>query len=325
MTENKIIPPLSDTMMSKIFEDMETSLAAKSLINAILEDAGRKPLDLITDLRCQETYPGRANGGRSCRLDITAESDGHKVNLEIQRATDIDMIDRSFFYGSAMLHSSMNTAEDFSQIPRFTLINIMDFKPLRENHPDFHQPIKLMYEKGEREIASDIFSMHNLELRKFNEVPFDKENALHRWIYFFKEGYLKPESTVTKEVIDMDAGLRQFSDKYGVNHQDTHLLEKYAQERMAELEYNTDMKRSRNEGIAEGIKEGEIKGRSEGRNEALKIAIKANVPVTALMVMRQQMGISNEEYEKLVDEVKHERSEKAPTKNKTKSKGDAEL
>lgn len=327
MTENRIIPPLSDTMMSKIFEDMGTSLAAQSLINAILEDAGRKPLDIITDLRCQETYPGRANGGRSCRLDITAETNGHKVNIEVQRSTDNDMIDRSVFYGCAMLHESLNKAESYSQIPRFTLVNLIDFKAIRDSHPDFHQPIKLMYEKGNREIASDIITIHNLELLKFNEIPFDKENALHRWIYYLKEGYLQPESTATKEVINMDAGIRQFAEKYNINHQDPHLIEKYTQERMAELDYATDMMNAEQKGIAigeaKGIKKGLEKGITEGKIEMLKLAIRVKTPVAVLMAMQKQAGISNDEYEKILNEVKNEHSK--PTKDKIKSKNDTEL
>ncbi|MCL2159279.1 MAG: hypothetical protein FWH48_07730, partial [Oscillospiraceae bacterium] len=58
MKKTKIIPPLHDVMVAKIFENMGSATAALSLINAVLEDVGKAPLDRITALRCEETLPG---------------------------------------------------------------------------------------------------------------------------------------------------------------------------------------------------------------------------------------------------------------------------
>ena len=104
MKKLEIIPPLHNVIVAKVFENMETALAALSLINAVLNDAMRTPIDEINSLRCEETLPGASFKGRGCRLDVMAKAKGKLVNIEVQRETFEDMIDRSFFHACALSH-----------------------------------------------------------------------------------------------------------------------------------------------------------------------------------------------------------------------------
>ena len=228
-----VIPPLHDVMLSTIFENMETAEAAKSLVNAVFSDADRETVDQITSLRCQSTYMGQYVKGRSCRLDVTAKAHGNMVNIEVHRFHRQSIIDRSLFYGSAILHESLRRSEKFSAMPIVSLINIFEKQIVRPSHPDYHQPVQLTYVKGDREAASQKFFMSNLELEKFDQDAFDIENALERWMFFFKAGYRMPEAKITKEVLSMDAGLQQFAAKYNISMLDPDLQMRYLQFHMA--------------------------------------------------------------------------------------------
>ena len=58
MKKMEIISPLHYVIVAKVFVNMESAPAALSLINAVLNDAMRMPIDEINSLRCEETLPG---------------------------------------------------------------------------------------------------------------------------------------------------------------------------------------------------------------------------------------------------------------------------
>ena len=333
MEKIEIIPPLHDVMIGKIFEDMGTAPAALSLINAVLKDSERAPLDKITALRCEETIPGASVIGRGCRLDVVAETKGKIVNIEVQRKNYEDMIDRSFFQACAILHRSLSVGQKYSEMPRLTMINILDFKPLRAGHAEFHQPIALTYLKGERELASDAIYIHNIELKKFRRLKYDKNNPLHRWLHVMSKGYetiTKPEKEVLTveqaelmEIISMDPGLKLFVEKYRMSLRDPEVQRKYTQYRLAELDYNSDMDMARTEGIEIGMEKGLESGEQKGLEKMLRFAIKQkNIPSTNLWMMAQQAGISNERYEQI---RKEELTKTSKPKQKTKKKPESEI
>jgi predicted transposase/invertase (TIGR01784 family) len=251
MGKIKIIPPLHNIMVAKLFENMGSAPSALSLINAVLTDAGRVPLDKITGLRCEETLPGASFKGRSCRLDVIAEANGKRINVEVQRESCPDMVDRSFFHACAIMHPAIEKSQDFKELPRLTMINLLDFKPLRSSHPDFHQPVSLMYVKGKPETASDVLYMHNIELRKFRKIKYDKENPLHRWLHFLVKGYATINEIETKEMIKMDRGLQAFAEKYNLSLQDPLIQDKYTHHRLAELDYQTNINTAHEKGAEE--------------------------------------------------------------------------
>jgi predicted transposase/invertase (TIGR01784 family) len=298
MDKINIIPPLHDVMVAKIFENMASAPAALSLINAVLADAGSEPLEEITSLRCEETLPGATLSGRGCRLDVVAKSKNKLVNLEVQRETYPDMIDRSIFHAGATWHNSLETAQRYSELPRMIMINLLDFKPLRPKHPDFHQPMGIVYLKGERETASDILYIHNIELQKFRQMTrkgYNKSDPLERWLYFLIKGYQTINETETKEVLGMDRGLQQFAEKYNLSLQDPLIQEKYTHHRFAELDYNSNMEFAEEKGI--------LKGKIEGMEEMIRLALHRKVMSSAaLMIMAEEAGISRERYNQIYQE-----------------------
>ena len=287
-----IIPPLHNVMISKIFENMEAAEAAKSLINAVFSDAGRELVEEITSLRCEDTYMGRNVKGRSCRLDVIAKTRIQIINVEVLRYNEKHMIDRSLFYGGAIVHDSLRQSQHFSELPVVSLINLLEKQILRPSHPDYHQPILLTYAKGEHEAASSKLFIHNLEMAKFDENFFDKGHALSRWMYFLKAGYNFPEAALTREVLRMDAGLLQFAEKYNVSMQDPSVQMRYTQFHLAEMDYNTDMYESREKGRAEG--------REEAAVESLQYMKRMGMPDPALHNYAREHGISAEQFQQII-------------------------
>ncbi len=82
------LDPLSDVVFSKMFEDMESAVALKEIINAILTDAGDDPIDAITDIKSQYVYIGKQIGSKGGRLDVKALSFPYPVISKI-RSTNV--------------------------------------------------------------------------------------------------------------------------------------------------------------------------------------------------------------------------------------------
>ena len=130
--------------------------------------------------------------------------------------------------------------------------------------------------------------MHCLELAKFNESAFDKENALARWMYFFKVGYSMPDATLTREVLSMDTGLQQFAEKYNISMQDPHLQLRYTQFHLAEMDYNTD------------IHDAMEKGRMKAVLESLQYMQKMGMPSPALREYAKENGIDEDQLRSII-------------------------
>ncbi|MCL2159868.1 MAG: Rpn family recombination-promoting nuclease/putative transposase, partial [Oscillospiraceae bacterium] len=144
-----------------------------------------------------------------------------------------------------------------------------------------------IYEKGELELASSILCIHNIELRKFKRMKYDKQNPLHRWLHILSRGYKTINEIETKEVIGMDAGLQQFVDKYSLSLQDPQIQAKYTQHRLAELDYNSSIDTAHEKGM----------------EKMLRILMKQkNLSSAELQMMAQQAGISDERYEQIYNE-----------------------
>jgi predicted transposase/invertase (TIGR01784 family) len=260
------VPPLHDLMLSKIFENMETALAVKSFLNAVLEDAHRELIDEITDLRSQQTFMGPSVKSRTCRVDVFATSEKHLTNVESYRYPEHFMIDRSVFYGAAMFQASLRRAQKYEELPILTLVNILDKQILRPSHPDYHQPVQLTYTKGEHEVATDKIFIHNLQLAKFDINGFNKDKAIDRWMYYLKIGYMMPESPATREVLQMDVGLQQFADKYHLSLQDPDFILRYTQIHLAEMDYNSAIYNAE----SRGVKKERAKANAELKEERAK-------------------------------------------------------
>ena len=93
----------------------------------------------------------------------------------------------------------------------------------------------------------------------------------------------------------MDAGLQQFAEKYNLSLQDPNIQEKYIHNRLAELDYQTNMNIYREEGMEKGI--------DEGMEKMLRIFInEKNIPIAQLKSMAHKAGFSETRFEQIYHE-----------------------
>ena len=167
LTNEKRLDPLSDPVFSCMFADDSTTVSMLEIINAVLVDAGDEPIQRIIQMNSQYDLIAENIGKKNGRLDVRAVAeDGELFDIEVQLRTMNAMNDRAWFYGSRLMSDSFHEGEDYDNVPRVRVINLLDFV-LRDTNEDFLQPIGVMYKKPPVEIASDAFRIYNIELPKF--------------------------------------------------------------------------------------------------------------------------------------------------------------
>ena len=281
--------PLNNFMFAASFQSADATTSAMSLINAVLLNAGRSPLEIIDELNCEQVLLGDGRKLRGCRLDLAVREGNHHFNLEAQLASLQHMADRMVFNSNRILSHNTFSGTKYENLPNITVISIMNFS-FRDYHPDYHQPFGLFYEK-DPERVTDKFDYHMLEMPKFRHLKLDITNPLHRWLYYLDSGYKEPENPIIKEAFQMDQGLYQFALQYQHNVSDPRTLDAYycyMMECMDELDRIDTAE-------AKGRAEGHIEGRVEGQAAIIRAMMKA----MSIADISKVTGLTHEEIEHL--------------------------
>ena len=192
-------------------------------------------------------------------------------------------------------------------MPRVIIINILHFN-LRENHPDFHQPVELAYRElkadGTYEIATDRLTIHNIEVKKYVSSIFpdlktklytSETPSLYYWLWAMCEADSENKSirevvttnTALKQFAEEDIGFRQYTERYETINDDIQVRRMYNiwTEGMSALE------QVRIEGQDEGIKIGREEGRLEGRLEGHEEGRAESLVEVAMNALKQGLTV----------------------------------
>ena len=120
-----ILKPLSpklDIIFKKIFSENKDLL--KSLLSAMLDT----PIEQMGEVLVLngELMPNDIDGKVS-RLDLSAEFNKVKVNIEIQIKQQNDYVDRSLYYWAKMYVSDLKSGLSYAKLKKTISINILDF------------------------------------------------------------------------------------------------------------------------------------------------------------------------------------------------------
>ncbi|GHV07431.1 hypothetical protein FACS1894217_08280 [Clostridia bacterium] len=261
------LPPLADPVISMIFKNEDVSgLAMLELVNAVLADSGDKPISQIINVTPQPFYPDAQS--RSYRVDVTAKTDDNElIILEVQLSSLLVTNERALIYSEQSLADNALKGDTWKDIdksmPRVVFINLLDFD-MRKNGRNFHQVAELTYREEPRELASERFGIHNLELKKYRKIQPDFSNSLHCWLTAICRSQDTNKSL--KEVVDMEAALRdyaavnpgfsQFVDRYELASADNEtrkMFRKWEHEQsLAAMERQMVRRQGRSEGLREG-------------------------------------------------------------------------
>jgi predicted transposase/invertase (TIGR01784 family) len=116
--------------------------------------------------------------GKHCRLDLNLVVDDDIVDVEIQLRDEGNYKERSVYYLACLHAGTLNKGQDYREVPRSILVNILDFNLFECDGP--HSEFALL-ERSRTELLSDIMTMHFFELRKFKGAP-DRSDLLGLWM-----------------------------------------------------------------------------------------------------------------------------------------------
>ena len=244
---NKRYNPMNDVLFKFIFGRDERKSITIELLNAILNRTGEQAIKDI-QFKNSEIVPFYEDD-KLTRLDIFCITENEtKIDVEVQLINKKDMERRSLFYWSQMYLMGLNKGDDYITLnPAFT-INILGHKIFPG------EPLHSMYsiyniETGRR--LNEDMELHFIEVPKFKKKPVGEMTRMERWMAYFSN---KLDNTEMEELIMSDAAIKNAVNDTGIFMQDMEERLRYINRQMAIMDYNTDMRVSREEGRAEGAR-----------------------------------------------------------------------
>lgn len=115
---------------------------------------------------------------------------------------------------------------------------------------DFHTVFHLWEDSHKDCLLTDALEIHFIDVKKFNALPEKdiKNDSLHRWLTFFDQSI---SDDLLKGLIDMDAAIYKANEKMIFLANDKEVLRLYNMREMAQIDYNSGMKKAGDEGKAE--------------------------------------------------------------------------
>lgn len=233
--------------------------------------------------------PKDIKDGRSCRLDIKAETDnGTKINIEIQCSDEGSVVKRSLYYSSKIIATDLKESEDFELIPNVISIFITNYKETERISPiSIAQPSYLPTETDPFEVATDMMTHVLIELPKVNEKRVEKSDSLSVWLAFIKN-----PDIISKDVLETYPEVNEAMDT----------LSYLSQDREVRLQYEALIKTREDEAnrIAYAKRKSEEKGFKKGAmNKAKETAVNAlNMGLSVEQVCKIT-GLTEEEIQEL--------------------------
>ena len=270
------LKPTNDYIFKKIFGSNKNALLLKDLLQSILTDIKISKVVIDKDVSLERQQITNKLG----ILDVVATLDDNtKVNIEMQVKGHENTVDRSVFYETGLFHESLNSGEDYLEIPKVISIWITDFDVFDEG--PFHERARLKRDY-ENIILTDKVEIHYIQLPKFRKkykrVSNKLTDKLEDWLTFIENE-------------DVEA-IRMIDNKYIQQAEDEfeYLTGDAAERRLAQLREKAirdeaaNLKCARRNGIEEGIQQGIEKQKIETAKKMLaeKIDIELIMKITDL-------------------------------------------
>ena len=278
---NKIYNPMNDVLFKFIFGKDERKNITIDLLNAILNRTGKQAIKDI-QFKNSEIVPYYEDD-KLTRLDIFCiTEDETKIDVEVQLINKKDMERRSLFYWSQMYLMGLNKGDDYITLNPAITINILGHK-IFPNEP-LHSMYSIYNIETGRRLNEDL-ELHFLEIPKFQKKPIGEMTRMERWLAYFSnkldteemEELVMSDATIKKAVNDTDIFMMDFEERL-----------KYINRQMAIMDYNTDMRVSREE------------GREEMANNIALAMLKKNEPIEKIA---EYTGLTTEHIQELAKEI----------------------
>ena len=249
------LKPLNDFIFGKTFGEKGDEEQLLSLLNAILEKTGRSRLTEIEIVE-NRTFTAEVIGDKTSILDICALTvERTRINIEVQLRNYGNMDRRSLFYWCREFAGGLDRGDDYSRLANVIAINIVNFEAVKTE--DFHTVFHLWEDTHRDCLLTDALEIHFIDVKKFNALPGKdiRNNSLHRWLSFFDQNI---SEDLLKELVEMDTAIQKANEKMTFLSNDKEVLRLYHMREMAQIDFDSGMKRARDEGKREGIEEGKL-------------------------------------------------------------------
>lgn len=166
------VPVVSDGCFRSFFHN-------EKILKLFLTDLLNIPINhlIYLDTTMQKEY----DNNKESRLDVIAElNDGTKINIEMQKSKNGDMLKRSIYYLSKMITRSFEEGENYDNLTKHIAINILDYKD--ENYKTIKNCYKLINTNNKKDV-SDILQIYMIALKEEGNIS----KKLREWIEILKE------------------------------------------------------------------------------------------------------------------------------------------
>ena len=277
----ELLKPTNDYVFKRIFGQNKNSDLLKDLLQAILPNWNIQSVKPKQEVQLETDFIT----DKICRLDILATlNDGTNVDIEMQMANCNDTEARALFYTTREYHHSLQTGEQYIEIPKSIGIWISKFNVFKDDGP-FHEIVRLKRDY-ENTIFTDKMEIHFLQLPKFKKKCKRISNKLEEWLTFISFENVEELKMIENEKIKKAEEELEYLSGDEAERRIAWLRE------TAELDRKFAMTAARDQGKAEG--------RAEGRAESMKIVAKKllakNMDIDSIIELT---GLTKEEIEKL--------------------------
>ncbi len=187
---------------------------------------------------------------KSVVLDIKARSHaGDLFNIEMQATEQHFYSARALYYWARLYTGQLSQGENYRALQNTYSINFLNFNLL--DLPGYRSSF-LILEKDHPEIQlTDKFQMVFFELPKFDRRLEEIEDSLGLWLYIMKRRVTLDEAAI-RTIVDKNPIMEETFREWRALSIDPELLGIEEARRKGELDYNTNMLVSREQGKAEG-------------------------------------------------------------------------
>ena len=264
-----LLNPRKDVIFKRIFGCSEHPLILLDLINAIFsafeQFGGQKYLWKDIQVINPALEPEHVTD-KSSTLDIKAmNSQGHRVNIEMQSTRQYDWPKRSLYYWSKMFGEQVRKRAPYSGVKTAISINLLDFT-LFERERSYS-----LYElKEHRDFAplDDLLRVYFIEFPKGKKDPSVPEPLKH-WVQFFNANTIADLDKITKKHTAVQEAITMLK----IMNQDSRERELYEARVKSVMDYESNMHGAEQKGKVKGKAEGLIEGKAEGLREGKAVGL----------------------------------------------------
>jgi predicted transposase/invertase (TIGR01784 family) len=250
------INPLNDYAFMKALGEKGADKSLRNLINAVLKEA-KQPTIKWLNITPRHFTNSDIKGGKNCILDVFANADHGKIDVEVQICNNKNLHKRLLFYWAKLFTAKFKEGENYQILPNVAIFAILDYTIEDDDQgTDFLSHIQLQNVKNGKKFSDDL-NLYIIEMPKFRRfLHKNLNNTLHQWLTFLDQN---TKQNIINNLINMNTNIKTAHDKIQHAFQDDDAYSLYVSRQIAHWDYVNGIQDAREEGLEKGERKKEIK------------------------------------------------------------------